>query len=185
MKVFWFVAAAVALGVMIFYGRILFKRVSFAARMKKACRESGYGFSLTHAFWLLGWTRGKKCDFYIEKPEGIYAVKLIGAVSRTALFNYIDERHYAVRDLTFHTRAVSVGIPYKAKSKSRYDFPASLPEAWRGKEIIPAIVMVPVSCFVTCSRDGEMKPLSDGDKIAEGTFYTGSGFINEVLLKKG
>lgn len=185
MKVFWFVAAAVALGVMIFYGRILFKRLLFSARMKKACRESGYGFSPTHAFWLLGWTRGKKCDFYIEKPEGIYAVKLIGAVSRTALFNYIDERHYAVRDLTFHTRAVSVGIPYKAKSKSRYDFSASLPEAWRGKEIIPAIVMVPVSCFVTCSRDGEMKPLSDGDKIAEGTFYTGSGFIKEVLLKKG
>lgn len=184
MKVFWFVAAAVALGVMIFYGRILFKRVLFSARLKKACRAGKYGFSPTHAFWLLGWTRGKKCDFYIEKPEGIYAVKLIGALSRTALFNYINEGHYAVRDLTFHTRYVSIGIPYKAKSKSKYDFIGALPEAMRGKEIIHAIVMVPVSCFVTCSHDGEMKPISDGDKIAEGTFYTGSGFIKEVLLKK-
>ena len=116
MNVFWFVAAAVALGVMIFYGRILFKRVLFSARLKKACRAGKYGFLPTHAFWLLGWTRGKKCDFYIEKPEGIYAVKLIGALSRTALFNYINEWHYAVRDLTFHTRYVSMGIPYKAKS---------------------------------------------------------------------
>ncbi len=182
--IFLFVAALAALCAAIFYGRILFKRLSFAFRVKNACRESGYGFSPTHAFWLLGWTRGKKCDFYIEKPECVYAVKLIGAVSRTALFNYIDERHYAVRDLTFHTRAVSVGIPYKPKNKSRYDFSASLPKDTREKEIIPAIVMVPVSCFVTCSRDGEMKPISDGDKIAEGTFYTGSGFIKEVLLKK-
>ncbi len=182
--IFLFVAALAALCAAIFYGRILFKRLSFAFRMKNACRESGYGFSPTHALWLLGWTRGKKCDFYIEKPKCVYAVKLIGAVSRTALFNYIDERHYAVRDLTFHTRAVSVGIPYKPKNKSRYDFSASLPKDTREKEIIPAIVMVPVSCFVTCSRDGEMKPISDGDKIAEGTFYTGSGFIKEVLLKK-
>ena len=182
--IFLFVAALAALCAAIFYGRILFKRVLFSARMKNACRESGYGFSPTHALWLFGWTRGKKCDFYIEKPECVYAVKLIGAVSRTALFNYIDERHYAVRDLTFHTRAVSVGIPYKPKNKSRYDFSASLPKDTREKEIIPAIVMVPVSCFVTCSRDGEMKPISDGDKIAEGTFYTGSGFIKEVLLKK-
>ncbi len=182
--IFLFVAALAALCAAIFYGRILFKRLSFAFRVKNACRESGYGFSPTHALWLLGWTRGKKCDFYIEKPECVYAVKLIGAVSRTALFNYIDERHYAVRDLTFHMRAVSVGIPYKPKNKSRYDFSASLPKDTREKEIIPAIVMVPVSCFVTCSRDGEMKPISDGDKIAEGTFYTGSGFIKEVLLKK-
>lgn len=182
--IFLFIAAAAALCAAIFYGRILFKRVSFAARMKKACRESGYGFSPTHAFWLIGWTRGKKCDFYIEKPEGIYAVKLIGAVSRTVLFNYINEGHYAVRDLTFHTRYVSMGIPYKAKSKSKYDFIGALPKAWRVKEIIPAIVMVPVSCFVTCSHGGEMKPISDGDKIAEGTFYTGSGFIKEILLKK-
>ena len=182
--IFLFVAALAALCAAIFYGRILFKRLSFAFRMKNACRESGYGFSPTHALWLLGWTRGKKCDFYIEKPKCVYAVKLIGAVSRTALFNYIDERHYAVRDLTFHTRAVSVGIPYKPKNKSRYDFSASLPKDTREKEIIPAIVMVPVSCFVACSRDGEMKPISDGDKIAEGTFYTGSGFIKEVLLKK-
>lgn len=182
--IFLFVAALAALCAAIFYGRILFKRVLFSARMKNACRESGYGFSPTHALWLLGWTRGKKCDFYIEKPECVYAVKLIGAVSRTALFNYIDERHYAVRDLTFHTRYVSMGIPYKAKSKSKYDFIGALPEAMRGKEIIPAIVMVPVSCFVTCSHGGEMKPISDGDKIAEGTFYTGSGFIKEVLLKK-
>lgn len=182
--IFLFVAALAALCAAIFYGRILFKRVLFSARLKKACRAGKYGFSPTHALWLLGWTRGKKCDFYIEKPKCVYAVKLIGAVSRTALFNYIDERHYAVRDLTFHTRAVSVGIPYKPKNKSRYDFSASLPKEWRGKEIFPAIVMVPVSCFVTCSHDGEMKPISDGDKIAEGTFYTGSGFIKEVLLKK-
>lgn len=182
--IFLFVAALAALCAAIFYGRILFKRLSFAFRVKNACRESGYGFSPTHALWLLGWTRGKKCDFYIEKPECVYAVKLIGTVSRTALFNYIDERHYAVRDLTFHTRAVSVGIPYKPKNKSRYDFSASLLKDTREKEIFPAIVMVPVSCFVTCSHGGEMKPISDGDKIAEGTFYTGSGFIKEVLLKK-
>ena len=40
MNVFWFVAAAVALGVMIFYGRILFKRVLFSARLKKACQPT-------------------------------------------------------------------------------------------------------------------------------------------------
>ena len=42
--IFLFVAALAALCAAIFYGRILFKRLSFAFRVKNACRESGYGF---------------------------------------------------------------------------------------------------------------------------------------------
>lgn len=162
--------------------RLLVKRLSLAKRIRSACRIKHLDFFPTHRLWLFGTIKGNKADFLIATSDAVYSVKLIGVWSKRIAFNYIDECHYSIRNLVFQFSAAANKVPYEIREKKRFLFNYAIPDVCAGKRIIPIILMNPVSGQLTFSFEGTMKPLSNGDRVSEGWFYSGSGFINRLAM---
>ena len=178
MVILYIATSIVAVFILAFFLRIVAKRILFSFRFKSVCRDKSFTFFPTHKFWCLGWTRGKKCDFLVETSDFLYSVKLIGSWSRRNPFNFIDEEHYSVRNLFFQFSVAAANqIPYDVKSKSRYDFTSFVPKDLADKRICTIILMNPISGIVTRSAEGALLPVSNGDRITEGLFYSASSFL--------
>lgn len=181
MIILYVLASIVAVLVLVVFLRIAVKRISFSIRLKSLCKDNKFSFLATKKLWFLGWTRGKKCDFLVETPECVYSVKLIGSWTRRNPFNFIDEEHYSVRNLFFQFSAAAKEVPYDVKLKSRYDFASFAPENLAGKRVCPIILMNPVSGMVTRSAEGALLPVSNGDRVPEGTFHSASSFLERLV----
>lgn len=182
MIVLYIATSIVTAFILAIFLRIVAKRILFSFRLKSLCRDKRFNFFSTHRFWCFGWTRRKKCDFLVETSDLIYSVKLIGSWTRRNPFNFIDEEHYSVRNLFFQFSVAAANqIPYDVKSKSRYDFTSFVPKDLANKRICTIILMSPVSGTVTKSSKVALLPVSNGDRVAEGLFYSASSFLKMLV----
>lgn len=165
--------------------RVLVKRLALVHKLKKVCRQRGFCLTPTHFLWWLGWTKGKRCDFYIEIYDKIVSVKLIGVISRIVHFRYVNSSEYKLRSLRFLTRYHIASLmsvderkhQFISKRKSPYDFRYKFPDA--DKEMIPVILMNPVSSDVSVSlKKDDRLQIADGEFLDEGYFFSGHGFVN-------
>ena len=171
------IAGIAILGAALFFGRIFLKRVSLRQRVMKVCRQKEFTLCAGRSIWWLGWTKGKDCDFSILTQNTAFSVKLIGCCSRRIYFHFIDPEHYAIRNLFFQFSAAAYKVPYDVKKKEPYDFVTALSEEAKGKQIVPIILMNPVSATVTSGREGDRIPVNNGDLLEEGRFFTATGFL--------
>lgn len=161
--------------------RLLCKRTRLAFRLKTVCRSKGYELIPTHRFWLLGWTKGINADFHVITADTAYSVKLIGTISKRICFNYLDERNYSTKNMMFQFSQAAFGIPYEPKTKTPYNFDYKLPDERLRKNRENVVLMNPVPLIVNVTTQKEQKkPLENGDRIKEGIFFSGDGFLRKL-----
>ena len=78
--ILWILAVCVVLFYVLPAIRCLFKRLSCAGKLKRLCRRTGATLQGTHPLWFLGRRGRKHCDFVIETPTQVFAVKLFGVM---------------------------------------------------------------------------------------------------------
>ena len=83
---FWYALIGIVAVITLFpYIRCFFKRLKCEGKIRKLCRTKGYKIFSTHPLWFLGNKCGKRCDFYIETENEVFAVKLFGMPRRLSI----------------------------------------------------------------------------------------------------
>lgn len=164
---FWITIGGIALVlVMLPYLRFIGKRISFAARVKKACRQHNYTFKAAHPLWIFALNNSGHADFYCESnfDERVYAVKIFGAVHRMTTFYFIDGKKYQwKREIPLVGKGVGFGnanmlggiihTSYsRIKKWNRVDYYHNRKEDW-SKRIIPILLGNPVPMCVMRAKE--------------------------------
>lgn len=164
---FWLTIVGIVLVLGMFpYLRFIGKRISFAVRVKKACRQHHYTFRAAHPFWILALNNSGHADFYCESDfdERVYAVKIFGAVHRMTTFYFIDgDRYRWKREMPLFGKGVGIGSANmlggvlhehysRIKKWNPVDFYYNREDDW-SKRIIPIILGNPVPLHVMRSKE--------------------------------
>lgn len=174
--IMWLLIVPICLIIFYPFIRFFIKRISLIADIRHICRLKKFRYKANRFGAVFGNFKGKNCDFYIETADKLYSVKLCGTFFRKDLCDFMDEEHYAVRELAFQIAATRHAVRYKVKTKRAYDFKYKSEKAYSEKDLIPIILMNPVPADVTY----HMKGIGNGDYIGEGIFYTGKGFCDKL-----
>lgn len=126
------------------YVRCFFKRLLCFLKVKHFCRKMRYDLYGTHSFWFLGSKHNSMCDFYIETPEEVYAVKLFAMLHRRSMLIFREGGSYFVR------RFVGVlWIPFfwnsELKSLKNYAFRYKYKDEWKRKRTHNVLLINPIS----------------------------------------
>ena len=166
--------------------RLFFKRMSLWLKIRAICRKNQYKLVPTHAFWVFGDKNGRVCDFYIETPETVYAVKLFAMPRRKTELHFTDEGKYYIRSfIALPIRSVDpIRTPVDSKHKPamNYDFRRNFNPEWHMKRFCPVLLINPVSAdvrYVTRSGSSEVISAFGGAAI-----YSLSRFISELEAQK-
>jgi len=130
------------------YFRCFFKRVTCMRKLKKVCRTKGYQLHKTHFFWFLGHKNAKKCDFYIETRNQVFAVKLFGMPNRRTVLIFKENGEYMIRRFTAfisYGSAVRFPIDSKPRKMPTYHFRYRYRDAWEIKTPRQVLLVNPVS----------------------------------------
>jgi len=164
---FWITISSIALVLGVFpYLRFIGKRISFAARVKKACRQHHYTFKAAHPLWIFALNNSGHADFYCESnfDERVYTVKLVGAPHRMMTLYFIDgDRYRWKRELPLFGKGVSRGagtllggITHEHYSRIKkwnpVDFYYNREDDWT-KRFIPILLVNPVPLHVMRSKE--------------------------------
>ncbi len=170
----------IALVVVFPYIRMLIKRGVLLYDLKQICAEKKYILHDSHRNWIFDGIDDGHNSFYVECPEKVYSVKLLGTKSRLQFINFIDPSNYSIRKYYGHFRGVIGGVSYWediARKKKPYDFTYNLPKSCSMKEIIPIVLICPVPAMVSAMRGNTKQDLDDGDFTGEGYLYTRRRFL--------
>lgn len=77
--------------------RFVFKRMNCARKLKKLCLKLGYPLHRMHSFCFFGSRRAKRCDFVIETPSQVFAVKLFGVLHTSRVLVFRETGEYFFR----------------------------------------------------------------------------------------
>lgn len=94
---FWYVLGGAVLTLILFpYVRFGVRRIRFAVKMRKACRDNGFTFRPAHPLWLFDPNNCGRASFYAvsESDSRLYAVSLFGALHRLETLTFIDGKRY-------------------------------------------------------------------------------------------
>ena len=155
------------------YLKIITKRASAAAGMKRACEASGGKFVTTNPFWYIGLTDAKKCDAHILKDGRIISVKIIGFFSTNTVVDLRSAEEYATNILKKNFDDPSPEL-CKPKKKAPYDFSYKLPEEWK-KLPKARIILVADPYPIKLYSEGEEVKI--GSQLSEGELYDVESFI--------
>ena len=190
MEVVLFVLGIVLVFYLYPYLRTGVKRVLMVRKLKKSCRENGHTLVTTHRFWMFAHRLGKNCDFYIETPDTVYAVKLFGMRKRSQYLIFPDENSFYVRNFIFVFSPYGAGRFYNGSSidhrdsKPRkipdYNFRACFRDEWYLKSVCNILLLNPTCKEVHIGRVSKESILDNGGVIAGMTLYTLSGLLGEM-----
>ncbi len=95
---FWILLTIAAAIIVLFpYIRCFFKRLILLRKIKATCQKKGYSLFPTHFLWFLGSRHSKNCDFYMETPREVFAVKLFGMPRRRTVLVFKENGDYFIR----------------------------------------------------------------------------------------
>ena len=181
MKWFLVISALLCVVPVFLFVRLLCKRISLVCRLKSVCKAKKLELIPTHRAWWLGWTKGTNADFHVITAEATYSVKLIGTISKRICFNFLDVKNYSTKNMMFQFSQAAFGIQYEPKTKNPYNFDYKLPDEHLRKNRENVILMNPVPLVVNVTTQKEQrKPIENGDRIKEGIFFSGDGFVRKL-----
>lgn len=128
--------------------RLLFKRISCMAKIKKLCVKKNYHLHPTHLFWFFGSKHIRKCDLYIETDNQVFAVKLFGMPRRRTILVFQENGKYIIRSfIAFAPYGSAIQYPIDSKSKHlpQYDFRHKYRDEWEVKTPRRVLLVNPVS----------------------------------------
>ena len=184
MEVYILIGSIVAVLAAIPFIRIFCKRLSMKRRITRACLAEGAVLHPAHRGWLLGRRMGKRCDFYIETPTTVYAVKLFASHKRSQYLIFTDDGCvYSRKFLNFINR-YGTGPRYSKDSKPRklpdYDFRFGYKDEWASKEFCPVLLLNPTSIEVHRNTVRKETIVSSGETVAGMTLHTLPSLLNEL-----
>ena len=147
---FWYaLIGIVALIVFFPYIRCFFKRLKCAYKIKRLCRAKEYKIYSTHLLGFLGSKHAKKCDFYIETANEVFAVKLFGMPRRFSILVLKENGEYFIRNFIALISSIGQGIRFPIDSKPKpmpvYDFRYKYRDEWEIKTPRRVLLVNPVS----------------------------------------
>ena len=156
--------------------RILIKRIILRFKLKSVCRKYNFTLHPVHAFWFLGRKGGADCDFYIETPYSVFAVKLFSVKHKSSklIFN-ADGKYYTLRYFCPLPRSY-IPIESRKRKLSSFNFRKNVKDSWYIKTFSDVLLVNPV-CYEIRNRD---KVIYSGDALFGMTLYSLSGFIGKL-----
>ncbi|MBQ8287562.1 MAG: hypothetical protein IJX76_02180 [Clostridia bacterium] len=184
MEFYLLIVAIILLIVLLPYLRILRKRFTMRRRLCRLCLERRYSLHPVRKLWLFGRRMGKTCDFYVETPETVYAVKLFAMKRRGQYLIFTNDGTFRVRKfLNFvssrggYARFFRDSKPCKLPD---YDFRAGFRDEWYLKDIRPVLLLNPTCIEVHLNKVDRESLLGNGESIAGMTLHTLSSFLGEL-----
>lgn len=205
---FWIFTASAALVIFIVpYIRLVGKRISLAARIRRACRENHYTFKAAHPLWLFGRNNSGHCDFYCisDREARMYSVKLFTVMHHMTDVTFFDDRKYRTKryiPLGGRGRGFDDNIVWERESRIR-----SFREIdwYHGTEddfshrCIPVLLVHPVPlkvyrsriipqkrierAYVFCKKETttvENTLIHEGDWIYDAYLFSGAALVREL-----
>ena len=146
---FWYALIGIVAVIALFpYIRCFFKRLKCANKIKRLCRNKNYKIHATHPLWFLGSKHTKKCDFYIETANEVFAVKLFGMPRRLSILILKENGEYFIRSfiaLISYGGGIRFPINGKPKPMPVYDFRYKYRDEWEIKTPRRVLLVNPVS----------------------------------------
>ena len=134
----WFVLIGIVALVILFpFIRCFFKRLVCAVKIKRICKRKNLVVHPTHILWFLGSKRGKNCDFYIETPTQVLAIKLFGAPRRLSILTFKENGNYFFRSyvaLLSYGAGFHIPIDGREKKMPNFDFRYQCEKDWYEKK---------------------------------------------------
>lgn len=180
----YLIAAAIVLILWLFpFARIFCKRISMRRKLQKVCNTKGYSLHPAHRFWLFGRRMGKSCDFYIETPYTLYAVKLFGIKNKKHDLildrggNFAVRRHFNFLSW-FSKSRLSTNL--RSRRIPDYDFRAAFRDEWYRKGICPVLLLHPGCAEIRLNTGNSEVIIGNSEAFAGMILYTLSGFLSEL-----
>lgn len=163
--------------------RVFFVRLSMGRKLRRICKGKGYTLHPARRFWLLGHRMGKSCDFYIETPYTLYAVKL---------FSVKKKKHYLILDGggCFAVRRYFGLLNWFAKARAPinsrrrripdYNFRAAFRDEWYRKGICPVLLLNPACAEIRVNVGHSEIIVGNSEAFAGMTLFNLSGFLSEL-----
>ena len=146
---FWYALIGIAAVIALFpYIRCFFKRLKCVYKIKRLCRSKNYKIHATHPLWFLGSKHTKKCDFYIETANEVFAVKLFGMPRRLSILILKENGEYFIRSfiaLISYGGGIRFPINGKPKPMPAYNFRYKYRDEWEIKTPRRVLLVNPVS----------------------------------------
>ena len=188
MEVFLFILSVVLVINLYPYLRTGVKRVLMVGKLKKFCRENGYTLVPVGRLWMFAHRLGKNCDFYIETPNTVYAVKLFGLRKRNQYLVFTREGSFYVRNFIHVFTPYAATARFYRDSKPRklpdYNFRVGFRDEWYLKSIRTVLLLNPTCVEIHINRVSKESTVGNGEAIAGMTLYTLSGLLNEMEVSK-
>ncbi len=167
---FWYVLIGITAFSLLFpYIRCFFKRLTCMTKIQKICKRKGYPMHKNHPFWLFGNKYAKRCDFYIETSNEIFAIKFFGVPRRRCVLIIKENGEYFIRRFVAMISYGSVkrfSINGKSHPMPAYDFRYRYRDEWKMKNPRNILLISPVSRdFGKQSKYGRDVIVSAGDII--------------------
>ena len=164
------------------------KRILMVGKLKKFCRTNGYTLTPVGKFWMFARRLGKNCDFYIETPDTVYAVKLFGLRKRSQYLIFTREGSFYIRNFIHVFSPYGGGARFYRDSKPRklpdYNFRVNFRDEWYLKSIRTVLLLNPTCAEVHINRVDKESSVGNGEAIAGMTLYTLSGLLNELEVSQ-
>ena len=163
---FWLILIALIIMLVSFpYLRCLCKRLACLWKVKRLCKKKGYALQPTHTLWYLGGKRGIKCDFYIETPRNVYAIKLFGMKRRLTTLILMENGEYCIKHIVGARHALFTWYT-KPKVLPTYDFRYQFQEKWTAKKFHSILLIHPITMEVCLQeKNGMQKGMYYGDEV--------------------
>ena len=182
---FWVIVCSVALLFWLYpWLRCFVKRMIGARKLTRVCRERNYRLHKTHPLWILGHKHSERCDFYVETPNTVYAVKLFGVPQYRSMLVLREGGEYFIRSLVSFVSwlpLVKYDWDYKPKAMPRYDFRCGYREEWEIKTPRNILLIHPVAMEVRFqSHTGQEMTVGSGNVVNGMEIQSMSRFLGEL-----
>jgi len=176
------VTLALVLVVGVLATRMMRKRASFLRKLKRLCRERGYGLKIDRGAVKSLIVDDEKCDLTLETGDAVYYVNMIGAESGRQRLCLESDSEFKVMLPPLKNQFTTVfGFKTKVK-KHRVDY-SSVP-SFEGKRSVKVLLMTPSFDHVEYRTSNvSTAPTGSGGEHFGITLYTAKGFLN--MLKRG
>ncbi len=162
--------------------RLLAKRLSLVAKLKKVCKSKGYSLVGVKPLWFLSLNHSKNCDFYILKENEILCVKLFGLRRRDSTLVFMDENKCFLRKyIKGLPPAVVYSTPIQTKIKSLpvFNFRYKYKLDWELKKPRNVLLINPVSAEIKYApRSGGERFIGSNEQINNYEISSLSRFIS-------
>ena len=176
-----------AVGMTIFllpFVRIFWKRLTARRKIGGLCRRMGFSLHPTGRCWIFGRRMVKTCDFYVETPETVYAVKWFAMKKRGQYLIFTFDGTFRVRKfLNFASSRGGYARFFRDTKPQKlpdYDFRAGFRDEWYLKDVRTVLLLNPTCIEVHLNKVDRESLIGNGEAVAGMAMHTLSSFLGEL-----